>query len=268
MKGEILDLQQIRQIQLSMMDRLDAFCTSRGIRYSLSGGSLLGAVRHHGFIPWDDDMDVLMPRPDYERFLIEFPLSGQEGCILENLRTDPDWPLSFTKLMDTGTVLVQRRNGLRRYGVFIDIFAVDGQPSDDAAMELYYRRYRHLSHELHKRAPLHRFTDKPSIKAKVVIRRCFHGPSKTVVRAIDELLASYPFESSEYAGAIMGGSGMGTHIPKTVFEHYTRLPFEDREYSCLQDYDTYLSRMYGDYMTPPPPRKRVSPHLETCYKIK
>ncbi len=265
--GRKLSIDEMRGIQLSLMDTLDGFCTQRGIRYSLSGGSLLGAVRHKGFIPWDDDVDVLMPRPDYERLLDEFPPEGIGRFSLRNLRNDPDWHLRFTRLVDNGTKVLIRHNGLCNCGVFIDIFAVDGQPSDEEALDDYVRRFHHLDRQLHKRAPIHRYTTRPGVKLKVALRRHFYPRVEVTAEALENLYREYPYESSEFAGAIMGGSGKGTHVPKETFEHYIRLPFEGRMYSCIEDYDTYLTRMYGDYMTPPPPSQRKLPHLTDCYEI-
>jgi len=261
-----IGIQELRQLQLGLTDSIDAFCKEKGLRYSLSGGSLLGAVRHKGFIPWDDDVDVLMPRPDYERFIQEF--NGTHPYYrVENYRNVPDYPVIFSKLVDKRTKLKERKNSMICFGVFVDLFAVDGQPSDYNEFETFEKEYAHLSKQYHNSAPMYKYTTDPTVMVKTFVRGLFYPKLQKTAEKIEAHLAKYPFETSKYAGALMGGSGLGTHVPTEVFKHYTRMKFEDREYSCIEDYDTYLTTMYGDYMTPPPVSKQKAPHFNTVWWI-
>ena len=237
---ESLNLAQIRQRQLEMLDIFDDFCTTRGIKYSLSGGSLLGAVRHKGFIPWDDDVDLMMPRPEYERFLASFNKETADIKAI-NYRVDPDFPRPFTKITDLGT-RIAARNGINKYGIFLDLFPIDGQPDNEEETSEYVAEYERLNRLFYKKTPLYRMSDNLLVKIKSV-------------------------GSTGFAGAIMGGSKMGTHVPDRVFKEFTRMEFEGRSISCIKDYDTYLTRMYGDYMTPPPPRKQKTNHFAAVYRV-
>lgn len=262
---EFLDAAGIRQRQLEMLDIFDGFCTSNGINYSLSGGSLLGAVRHKGFIPWDDDVDLMMPRPEYERFLASFNDSSSEIKAL-NYRVDPDFPRPFTKITDLHTRIVAR-NGISKYGIFLDLFPIDGQPDTEEETAVYVTEYERLNRLFYKKTPLYRMSDNWFVKVKSAVRGLFFPPREETMDSIRKLIGKYPFGTTGFAGAVMGGSRMGTHVPDSVFMEFVRMEFEGRSISCIKDYDTYLSRMYGDYMTPPPPREQRTNHFGKVYKV-
>ncbi len=255
----ILDSGQIRSRQLEMLDCFNSFCTREGISYSLSGGSLLGAVRHKGFIPWDDDIDLMMPRPDYEIFLSLFE-GAFPGIRALNYRVDKDFPRPFTKITDMGTRIFAR-NGISKYGIFLDLFPIDGQPDTEEGTKEYVDEYERLNRLFYKKTPHYRMSRNLFVKVKSLIRSPFYPSREETMEKIRALVGKYPFGSTGYAGAVMGGSRMGTHVPDRVFKEFTRMEFEGRSLSCIRDYDTYLTRMYGDYMTPPPPRERRTDHF-------
>ncbi len=256
---------EVRQAQLGIMDKIDEFCTREGISYSLDGGSLLGAVRHKGFIPWDDDMDVIMPRADYDRFWQVFN-GAYEHFKVVNYRLDPDFAHTFTRVIDTRTLALDH-NRVNKYGIFVDIYAVDGQPEDDKAFDDYVRTYIRLKNQFHKSAPLWHCTDSPLVALKTLLRHPFYPPREETARALEALYQSYPMGSTAYAGHIMGGSEWDTHMPATVFDEYIRLPFEGRMYRCVKDYDTFLKKLYGDYMQLPPESERHPYHSVACYRL-
>ncbi len=257
--GKLLTLEEMRPIQLRMMDDIDKVCRENGLRYSLSGGSLLGAVRHKGFIPWDDDVDIMMPRPDYIKFKQLFPKYAK-GEYLMDYTMDPTYYKTFTKVFDKSTIMVQRM--VQRGGVFIDVFAIDGQPSDYAEFEQYIKRYRKLNKNIRWQTDY--FHLSPNFFVRTVVRALkWHNMArrKQRIAEVEALLSKYPFETSEYAGATMGGSGLKTHQKKELFLEYADYEFEGHVYRGVKDYDTYLKLMYGDYMQLPPERERKSKHM-------
>ena len=265
MKRIRMNADEVRQTQLGIMDKIDAFCTEQGITYSLDGGSLLGAVRHKGFIPWDDDMDVIMPRPDYDRFWASF--NGRyEGYQAVNYQLDPDFAHTFTRVIDTRTLALDH-NRVNKYGIFVDIYAVDGQPEDEKVFDKYVRTYIRLKKQFHRCAPLWHCTDSPLVALKTFLRHPFYFPMKDTAKKLDKLYRSWPLGSTSFAGHIMGGSEWDTHMPASIFKEYIRLPFEGRLYSCVKDYDTFLRKLYGNYMQLPPVKDRHPYHSVACYRL-
>lgn len=261
--GTPLTLEEMRPIQLRMMDDLDRICRENNLRYSLSGGSLLGAVRHKGFIPWDDDVDIFMPREDFEKFKKIFPTVKTDEYMVD-YNSDQSFYKVFTKIFDNSTTMVQRM--VERGGVFIDLFAVDGQPSDYEEFVQYIKDYKKNSKLI--RVWTDYFFRSPYFLLRTVVRflkpRCMKMRKHYIAKE-EALLASYPFETSEYAGATMGGSGLKTHQKKEMFLEYTDYEFEGHTYRGIKDYDTYLKLMYGDYMQYPPEDERMPKHMAKFY---
>ena len=265
MKRIRMNADEVRQTQLGIMDTIDAFCTEQEITYSLDGGSLLGAVRHKGFIPLDDDMDVIMPRPDYDRFWATFN-GHYTGYQAVNYRLDPDFAHTFTRVIDTRTLALDH-NRVNKFGVFVDIYAVDGQPEDDKVFDDYVRTYIQLKNQFHKSAPLWHCTDSPLVALKTLLRHPFYPAREKIAAKLEKLYRDWPLGSTAFAGHIMGGSEWDTHMPASIFEEYIRLPFEGRMYRCVKDYDTFLRKLYGDYMQLPPVEDRHPYHSVACYRL-
>ncbi|MCQ2187629.1 MAG: LicD family protein [Bacteroidales bacterium] len=256
---------EVRQAQLHILDCIDEFCRKNSIPYSLSSGSLIGAVRHKGFIPWDDDIDILMLRKDYDKFLATF--NGN----YENLETldyisEPDYCQPFAKVMDMGTQIVSGGNRIFCYGVNVDVFPVDGHPDAGSTPE-YYRTFMDLFRQLHKSCPLYRYTSNPFVALKFLVRNIFHKGNREAAAKMEEMLRSYDFEACEYAGEATGDSYMKAVIPKEVFESFADMPFEGRSISCLTDYHRYLSAYYNDYMKFPPVEEQKPQHRIKAYRI-
>ena len=123
-----IQIEELREIQMSILDGVDKFCRAKDIKYSISGGTLLGAIRHKGYIPWDDDIDISMLREDYERFEKEFPECYEGHLCLATLRRRKDWTLAFGKVYDSRTMGFMIGNKSVVTGVNIDVFPLDDVP--------------------------------------------------------------------------------------------------------------------------------------------
>jgi len=261
-----ITLNEMRQIQLDILQKIDQFCRDNELQYSLSGGTLIGAVRHQGYIPWDDDIDIMMPRNDYEKFWKKFQ-NKYNHLKVQNYITDKHFSLWHTKVYDNRTYLV---SPWEIDGVFVDVFAVDGIPSTKVEQKKYFQQlYKYKSWVGRcTKLPSNVFKEYTDARARQIrnefkILTCPF--KKLAIKRLHHFLDKYPFETSEYAGAVMGMYGERECMKADVFRHYIELPFEDRKFKCVADYNTYLTHLYGDYMQLPPEEKRKTHHQFKVY---
>lgn len=247
----------IRPLQLRILEILEVIqqvCEQHGLRYYMIDGTLIGAVRHKGFIPWDDDMDIGMPRPDYERLIAHaaewFPKRYELVCF-EN---DPSYPLHFAKVQDAESTLVERPHLYYLGGVYVDLFPIDGAPTQVWKQKLWNFRYQFLRKMLYfsYRDP-YRHGHGPSSWVPLLTRKIM--PMAGWQRAVKRCMLEYKFDECEYA-SVNHNDGLGAMIPKReALGDPTPIEFEGRMLWGLKDNHYYLSKLFGDYMTPPPADK-------------
>ena len=256
-----LTLPEMHQLLLRMLDCIHEYCMANNIRYSLGGGTLLGAIRHKGFIPWDDDADIMMPRPDYERFLQGFP--GQYPHYhLQHWKNDQDYPLLFAKVYDDRTHLEGARYDR---GLSVDVFPIDGLPPV-SKQKMYYDRY--------KKSRVFEYVQRKSAgslswKGKIFVVITFplwrFIPAHKFRAYVEKYLLRYPFESSECAGCTVGEYGMAEFMEADTFRHYIDVPFQGVQLCAIAAYAPYLTQHYGNYMQMLPEEKRKPKHHFTCW---
>ena len=262
---KLLDKQQIQQVLKGMLDEFVAYCQKHGLRYYLVGGTLLGAVRHQGFIPWDDDIDVGMPRKDYERFLELvkrepindhlIAISGEEGTL-----SNP-----YCELIHTGTHLERDssqyiREKCQVLHLFLDIFPQDGWPESDEEAVKLARQMKHKRYMIQNaRARIGKGTSVGHIIAKtpvVLLMRCIGY--QRVIDQMNRIATRYDYDHSKYVGAITYGIyGPGERCLHDEVVAFTNVTFEGKQYCAPGCYDTYLRQIFGDYMQLPPEEKRI-----------
>ena len=259
-----ISIQDLRAIQLDILDDVSRFCKENGIAWSICGGTLLGAVRHQGYIPWDDDIDLMMPRADYDRFAAIY--SSEKNTLLDLRKADYTVEVCL-KVCRKGTRMVDLTLGRDLWGINIDIFPLDGVPDEYPAFcrEILSKRQT-VAHicPYYKKVP----SRKAAWYAKYLLKRILHPYFHGILhlkQEIDRMPAAYPAESSRFAGIVLGSYGEKEIAPATVFRTLTQLPFEGRMLPAVRDYDTYLKASYGDYMQLPPEEERVTHHWYDAY---
>ena len=243
----------IRPLQLRILDILMAVhqvCEEHGLRYYIIAGTLLGAVRHKGFIPWDDDLDIGMPRKDYDQLMAHAQEWMPAPYEVVSYETDKTYPLPFAKVQDASTTLIERMHLKYLGGIYIDVFPIDGVPSATSRVKtwLHYARYEYWKRVLYL---IHRDPYKhghgPSSWIPLLCRKVY--TMQSVQRKIRQLLLKYDYEQSPLVADY--DDGRRGAMSKDVLGQPTPYDFEGETVLGVAQYDTYLSHKYGDYMTIP-----------------
>lgn len=261
-----IDIEERKRLQQDILDAVSSFCKEKGLRYSLACGTMLGAVRHKGYIPWDDDIDIYMPREDYEKLNKFFPdiLSGRYE--MASLERRDRWWNCFAKVYDNRTLVCEEKNRRKHIGVSIDVFPVDDVPCDEEEWLSFNRKRRSMVQRL--RLSCIRFSQSHKWYKNVAlvgIKLLFRHSRKRAL-AINDYIKSYNGKGSDRVFECCQGLIAKRPFPKRLFDDLKETEFEGKMYSAFADADTYLSLQYGkDYMTPPPPEKRTSLHTDKAY---
>ena len=252
---------ELKSIQLEIMKHVHNFCESNHINYSLAYGSLLGAIRHKGFIPWDDDIDIVMLRKDHERFLQLYP-KHSDLYKVHSLESDPNYAYAFAKVSDPRTLLVENVNA-QNIGVNIDVFPLDNAFDDLEQSQKYAKKISLLKY-------LYRLKFLQPPKKNAPWKRVFMRIGKIAVlpltlRKLATKISSYAKsntnQESKYVVMMVGTTPQATLrqiVERSWFNSYTTVPFEGTQLKIITEFDKYLSHEYGDYMTPP--KNKTSPH--------
>ncbi|WP_195415847.1 LicD family protein [Enterocloster citroniae] len=255
-------LSKVQQYILDLLKEVIGIMDSMNITYYMQGGTMLGAIRHKGFIPWDDDVDLGLPRADYENFITNVKKFLPADMELRTYWDDTDHHYYFARIVDSRYKI--KRNGsmtVRYENVWIDIFPLDGMPNEKPAQTVhkirltYYRLCFHLStlDKVNISRPGRSLIEKIIIKIAAVtnIGKLFN--SKKCLDNIDKLLRRYPLSESKWIINFTGQTSYHFNelFKKEVYGKLTKYAFEDLFMYGPEDYDKYLTSLYGDYMTPP-----------------
>jgi len=265
---EKLSLQQLQDLEYGILCAVADCCEDNGIRYGLCGGTLLGAVRHGGFIPWDDDIDIVMPRPDYEKFLKMADKLPQRYRV-SSPNNDIDNFHAYGKVYDMNTKMIEFPEGKRiNIHVYIDIFPIDGLPEDEIKREKHRRRVKRLFLSLYAfRVAKYKINETHGVSRVLwnTIRMIqTHIIKDKQIKHLNKVVMKYDFDSSGYCGDIVAGYGFKEIIPRYVYQLDKKIRFRDREFFTFRSPEYYLTQLYGDYMMLPPEEKRI-PHENEAY---
>ncbi len=265
-----LTLLDQKEIAFRILSELDDICEQNGFTYSLAYGTLLGAVRHQGFIPWDDDIDIMMPRKDYLNF-IEYCKTHETPFELASVETDPAYGYLFAKACDPHTVLVPGNVRWQKYGVQVDIFPIEhlGSNRTEAKQNADKRRFqRELLVATNWKGFL--WNERRSflfncVKFLFFLMGRFASPS-ALAASIKNFYEPLQKEDCEYVGIVCGAYRDREIMHRSIYEQYIDIPFESGVFKAIAKYDEYLRLIYGDYMQLPPEKDRVPQHNFKVYK--
>ncbi len=259
-----LTSEEYKNVLLEAMLKVDAICRENGFWYSIAYGTLLGAVRHQGFIPWDDDMDIAMPRDDYEKLKTYINAHPELGLRFIDISNHPDTIYLCGKLCDTRTLI--RESSFRTVegcGAFIDVLPLDNLPDDEKERKRFKAHARYLAKLVQHSAKLR--PGKPQgirhaflLYAAFVYSHCFS--TRRLIRKLDAYCAKYNGAETGYCGIPYYIS----YFKKAWFDELVEYPFEGHMLLGPKDYDSVLTAAYIQYRELPPPEERTN-HLVECY---
>lgn len=262
---------EAKQILLSVVQEIHKICEENGFRYTLIYGTLLGAVRHRGFIPWDDDLDIAMPRPDYRRF-VEYCRTHDVPFSLKCIETDPRYGYLFAKVCDRNTVLIEEhgnRYGVD-YGLYVDIFPIDGLGDSPEAAQKALGSTRFARELLVAAQWKHYFKSTTRAWYYEPIRFAFFLASrfvshKRLIQRITRKYEAVSVDEAKYVGIMCGAYRNREVMENAVYTEFCDTDFEGVRLRSLKNSDRYLTTIYRDYMQLPPEEKRVARHTFSVY---
>lgn len=271
MEKQRLNQKEIKSLLLNILIEFDKFCNKNNLTYYLCGGTLLGAIRHEGFIPWDDDIDIMMPRPDYDRLLDWNDEYGWAGYLKKVDWKHRNLPYPFIKIIDTRTLVEERylADDLAAKSLWIDVFPIDGNSEINKKNKRLYRGSAFLRTILKLRLAK---TNEGTTKVKRILKKVICPLISRIdiynlCNKIDKWSRQYDFETASKIGGVLWGYGLREMmIDKSGFLKCQKVFFEGYEFNAPRNYEEYLTNLYNDYMRLPPENKRVT-HMYNAYMI-
>lgn len=267
--GEEICSDEHRALQLGILHFVDKFCSDNNIRYYLGDGTLLGAIRHKGFIPWDDDIDIRMPRPDYYIMIKCFNEYAQGTPYQLIDPKDNNAKHFYIKIIDNRTLKFEKgfRKSKNCLGVDIDVFPLDGSPEDEDEFWSWAKIIRSYNKAyMYKKKTIFREVvgrAKDLLLKRVHAKLMVGQSAEEIMHTIYEMVDVYPYDKSHYVCAI--GIVDCFRVPSSCFETFELVEFEGAYYRAPAGYKHVLKKQYGDYMKLPPKDKQITHHKNKVY---
>lgn len=262
-----ISFEEHKQVQLEILVNFAEFCEGNNLKYFLAFGSLIGAVRHKGFIPWDDDIDVWMPRPDYDRFIQIFREKNKNKDYCICVPGEKNSKHSFVKMYNNRSLKIE--SGVKYdndyLGIDIDIWPLDALPDD-------YKEYKRVFKEL-KFQYLLFFARISSLnygslvrRFKVLLLKSICGTKKQILAKADKIHNRYTYDNAKFIGTVICYFDyIEGRFEKEWFDDFVMLDFEGKKFRVPVEYDKVLTEQYGDYMTPPPAEQQIPHHKNNVF---
>lgn len=264
--NKITDIKEIQSIELDILKSFHDFCIKHELSYTLMGGTMLGAIRHKGFIPWDDDIDVSMPRPDYDKFISLYREEINTIYEVSSIENSENHIQHFAKLVDTRTVLYEKNvKDIYYNGINIDIFPSDGFPKHQSIAKKHFNYIARLK----KYCIWAAIQVKPQGVIKTSLKYLRNIPFKIIgpsffAKKMDKEYKKYPFDQAEFV-TYSTGYALRTKMKRDEFLDLIDVDFCGFQFKCQSDYESILTNIYGDYMKLPPENERATHHNREVY---
>ena len=274
MKKNELTIKETQMISLEILHINTDICETQCLRYSLIYGTLIGAVRHHGYIPWDDDVDIMMPRSDYDKLLLYLKDHIQEYPYLEvfNREECPEYPYMITRISDNRYIIEMENEKPFGMGIFIDIYPYDGLGNTKDEALKYGLKGDRLSSLCYQATRDHFAIENTTsswrkiVKFPIYLYAKFKGKD-WFQNKLEKLARVKDYDNSEYVGCVGWLSwGEKDIFPRKWFEKTILMEFDKYKFRVPKEYDKILRHEYGDYMKLPPEKDRVGHHFYKVYK--
>ncbi len=253
---------EMQEKLLEILKWFHELCEKEGLVYYAQGGTALGAVRHNGFIPWDDDLDVGMPRKDYESLKkLSEKVNGNSPYQIEFPGDDREFVYPFCKVYDTKTTLIENTRYKTKRGIYIDVFPIDGIGN---TMEESVKNFKRVDHKRNllctQICGLRKGRKWYKNLSVILLRNIPFWNSVKMIKDIDRMSKLYDYDKCQYVANLCGNWHEKEIMDKEWVEKPVLCKFEDTQIYIPENHDGYLTRMYGDYMQLPPVEKRVTHH--------
>ena len=262
-----LQLDEIKKVQFDILDKVHNYCCENNLVYFLTGGTLIGAVRHGGFIPWDDDIDIMMLRNDYESFVSRFNKDSNSYKVYTCFN-DVRMKYPFAKISDERTILIENTNGMMpQIGISIDLFPIDNLPKSEKEINGIIKKERKYKSMM----SFYGMDEKDRGILKNILFKIIHIIYKVIdlnkiAKKMNYIAMNSGKNDSALCADLVWGYSEKEIMPRKVFEKAIAIMFEGTEKNIPVGYDTFLTNVYGNYMELPPVEKRVSHHNIIAYR--
>ena len=255
----------MKKIEVDILTHIDLLCTSNSIPYYLAGGTLIGACRHKGFIPWDDDIDIYIPRPYIKQFI---SLMVEENIYrVFSISTKEDYTRDWVQIIDRRTMLIEKGIDISDYGIFVDVFPVDGLPTNERLRKVYWKLIIVLKNLVGISRSEYKVAEKlvfriPKLILFPILKKI--GPRRFVI-ILDFFASLFNPYHSKYVANMVAAYNEQETVKRNVIESFIKMEFEGRLFNAPKEYDQYLTNVFGNYMELPPVNDRVSRHQFEAY---
>lgn len=268
MNLEMIKEDEIKERQINLLNALDEFCRKNNIVYYLAYGTLLGAVRHKGYIPWDDDIDVMMPREDFNRFV---KLFKDDQYIIGYTETVKDWPFLFGKLFDNDTILYEDLDYKHvPYGINIDIFPLDYAPENKIKRFFYHKKiWLYCCMFSVQITDVNIMTNNTKKRVMCMLKKLIPFNIQQIKKRVEAIVNKHNDRYRNVGYSFVLGLNAKKEIAmyeNDLFDGITQLSFEGKKYFAPKKYHEILTIMYNDYMKLPPIEQQVTHHSYKVYK--